>query len=114
MTNIQEIIDRPTLAKIRFTEKINRALPVILVAGIITSETMGLQFVFFPVYFQDWWTLRLICTVPIYIGIFMLTWTWIKAIFTDPGIILNNCNLTSEQIQQVKDLSNAHKRKVTV
>lgn len=84
-----------------------------MVAGIIISEFSGLQLVFFPLYFGDSWFLRGICTTPIYIGVFMLSWTWIKCIISDPGMIQENSELNYDQIQHVKKEAEMHFRRVT-
>lgn len=87
-------------------------MPVLLVAALISGEVAGLQFVFFPIYFKNSFMLRFVCTLPIYVGIVLLTWSWIMSIMTDPGVILTNGDLTGEQISQVKSEGQAHTRRI--
>jgi len=87
MTLIQSQEQKATLEKVTCVDIIGRYIPVILVGGIISSEVAGLQFVFFPVYFAGSYFMRALCTLPIYFGIIMLTWTWVKTIITDTGIL---------------------------
>ena len=82
-----------TFYRMNWVDYIARYAPVILVAAIISSESCGLHFVFFPLYFKDSLLLRFICTTPIYMGIILLSWSWYKAIFNDAGIIMNVCFL---------------------
>jgi hypothetical protein len=84
---------KPTIGRISNVDCVVKYLPVLLVAGIIGGEVAGLQFVFWPLYFKDSPMLRVIYTVPAYFGIFMLCWTWVKAIMTDPGVIETVKNL---------------------
>merc|ERR1711935_211767 len=110
--NLVEFEHKPTIGRISAMETCMKYMPVLLVAGIIIGEVCGLQFVFFPIYFKNSFLLRFICTTPIYFGIVLLTWSWIMAITTDPGVILTNGDLTTEQITHVKNEGLAHPRRV--
>lgn len=94
-------------------ERIVMYVPVLMVAGIIGSEVAGLHFVFWPLYFANSWLLRALCTIPMYMGIVLLSWSWIKCIICDPGILEDNGSLSSEQVAEIKKESNHYNRRIT-